>query len=302
MTKMGIRLASVRGAPLGGERYCGEPGCNLPRRLWRRIWWWNGAIGLQGLRYCAPQCFEQALQTSFLRASRTGAAQQPVQHRIPLGLLMLSRGQLTNQQLRSALDAQRESGRYRLGEWLERLGFATEQQVTAALGAQWSCPVLTTRVQLDPDCVRLLPYRLLEQFRMLPLQFVSRTRTFYLAFSDGIDYRALHAIEQILECHTDPCLIGPSQWEEAMEAVVRDRGLGDFLFEGWRDASEMARITCSYVLKLGADDVRVAGFEGYIWARLAAGRDFINLLFRRDAGTGEAALADRAPQPLRVVG
>jgi len=299
---MRLQLAGVGSDKQPGMAHCGEPGCTLARRLWRRVCWWNGAIGLHGLRYCAPQCFEQALRKSFIRAEHAGAAARPVQHRIPLGLLMLSRGQLTNRQLRSALDAQRESGRYRLGEWLEKLGFATEQQVTAALGAQWSCPVVATRIRPDPACIPLLPYRLLEHYRMLPLQFVPRTRTLYLAFSHGINYRVLHAIEQILECRANPCLVAPSAWDEAMQQITRDRGLGDFLFEGWRDVPEMARITCSYVLKLGADDVRVAGVEGHIWARLAAGREFIHLLFRCCLADESLSSAESGPMRLRVVG
>ena len=43
----------------------------------------------------------------------------------------------------------------------------------------------------------------------------------------------------------------------------------------------MARITCSYVLKLGAEEVRAVACGHYIWVRLCAGRDIANLIFRR---------------------
>jgi Type II secretion system (T2SS), protein E, N-terminal domain len=193
---------------------------------------------------------------------------------------MLSRQQLTNRQLRSALETQAISGR-RLGECLEKLGFASEQQVTAALGLQWACPVLTLRDFPDWACADRLPYRLLESFRMLPVQFVAATRTFHIAFCDDIDYRALFAIGQMLDCHTEACLISRSAMDRALEQIGRERGPGDFLFEGWRQAPEMARITCSYVLKLGARDVRVVTCGGIIWARLNTGKDVAHLLFRR---------------------
>lgn len=278
---------------------CEESDCGLTRRLWRRLHWWNGSIRLQGSNYCAPQCFEAAARERFARICRLAAPARPVQHRIPLGLLMLSRGQLTNRQLRLALEAQQASGNHRIGEWLEKLGFATERQVTAALGLQWACPVLTGKINLDPRSAQRLPYRLLESFRFVPVQFVDATRTFYLAFSGGIDYAALYAVEQMLECRADACLASRSTIDQALEQLGSERGHGALLFEGWREAAEMARITCSYVLKLGAEDVRIVGCKEYIWARLVASGDVAHLLFRRpvpapEFSTLEDASAGRA--------
>jgi len=210
---------------------------------------------------------------------------------------MLSRGQLTNHQLRSALEAQQASGRYRLGEWLEKLGFATEQQVTAALGVQWACPVLPRRFAGDAGCARLLPFRLLESFRMLPVEFVPATRLFYIAFCDGIDYAALYAIEQMLDCRTEACIIGRSVLDQAIERLGHERRGGELLFESWRDAAEMARITCSYVLKLGAEDVRIVGCGNYVWVSMQAGRDVQHLLFRRPRPALEAELCLPIDQP-----
>jgi hypothetical protein len=215
---------------------------------------------------------------------------------VPLGLLLISRGQLTNRQLRSALEAQLAGGRHRLGEWLEKLGFATEQQVTLALAQQWACPVLTPKAGRDPACLRLLPYHLLETSRIMPVQFVPSTRMFHVAFCDGIDYGALYAIEQMLDCRTQVCLATRSAVASALQLIEHERRTGELLFEGWRDVSEMARITCGYVLKLGAEAVRVVGCGGFIWARLSTGPDVANLLFRRPAPTPyPAALDPEAP-------
>jgi hypothetical protein len=260
---------------------CGQPGCSFVRRCWRRIRWWNGTIRLHHLRYCAPQCFEYAAQQRFTQICNLSTPVQPIQHRIPLGLLMLSRGQLSNRQLRSALEAQQASGCHRLGEWLEKLGFATEQQITTALGLQWACPVLTARIIPDHRCLRLMPFRILETYRMLPIQFVEATRTFYVAFSEDIDYGVLNALEQMLDCRTEACLVSRSTMDEALERIGRDRGTVDLLFEGWRHAPEMARITTGYVLKLGAENARIVACGCYIWVRLSAGREVANLIFRR---------------------
>jgi len=199
------------------------------------------------------------------------------------------------------LEAQSVTGR-RLGQCLEKLGFATEQQVTTALGLQWACPVLTLQGNPDSRCAQLLPHRLLESFRMLPVQFVEATRTFYLAFCDGIDYRALYAIEQMLDCRTEACLISDSAMDRALEKIAHDRRSGDFLFEGWRQTTEMARITCSYVLKLGANEVRAVGCGGLIWARLVAGHDVAHLLFRQPVAVMEQPRGSEDLVSARVTG
>ncbi len=198
-------------------------------------------------------------------------------------------------QLRTALEAQRMHGR-RIGQWLEHLGFATSQQITAALGLQWSCPVLQSSAIVDPECARVLPLRLLQSSRMLPIRFIASTRVFYLAFSDGLDHTALYAIEQMLHCRTDACLVEPSALERGLERIAREPRQGDVHFEGWHEAVEMARITCDYVLKLEAEQVQVVACGEYIWVRLQAGSGFSNILFRCPvSGWDESVISTRAP-------
>jgi len=275
-----LRRSFVRGRGAAPRPpVCLDPGCTFMRRMWRQAKWWNGSICFQGHSYCAPQCFERAASLCFAGFCTPALLELPVRHRVPLGLLMLERGQLTNHQLRLALEAQKTNGRGRIGEWLETLGFVTEPQVTAALAVQWACPVFASSSIPDMKAARLLPHRLLFSFRMCPVQFVEQTRTMYVSFSERVDYGALYAIEQMLECRTEPGLVGGRVMDRFLEQLVDERGPGDLLFEGWRDPADMARITCGYVLKFGAEEVRVVRFGSYIWARLKAGRDAANLLF-----------------------
>jgi len=255
---------------------CQDPACTPGRRLWRRLCWRRGRIELQGAWYCAPQCFERAVNQHLSRAAVAVPPRRP-QYRIPLGLLLLSRGQLTNRQLRAALDEQHASGCVLIGQCLQKLGYVTEQQITAALAAQWRCPLLPVKTA-GTDC-HLLPTRLLEAFRMLPVQFVATTRVFHLAFSEGVDYGALYAVEQMLNCRTEPCVISQTAMNEALARLADKPRSKDILFENRRDWREMARITCGYVLKLGAEYVRIVACGEFLWVRLSAGHEIANLLF-----------------------
>src|SRR6516162_2240891 len=83
-------------------------------------------VELDGRWYCCPDCFEQAAQVEFSRMCRVSAGRQPRQHRVPLGLLLLSRGVIDSRQLQEALEAQRQSRKGRLGKWLIQLGSVNE--------------------------------------------------------------------------------------------------------------------------------------------------------------------------------
>lgn len=285
---------------------CQSPACTVRRRLWRRLRWRHCRICLQDAWYCAPQCFEMALLRHLERhvapalhrhfelhrfaqqgdQRRNGSIRttldEPVgyaaNHRIPLGLLLLSRGQLNNTQLRAALERQQAQGG-RIGECLESLGFASESQITAALAVQWSCPVWPATEASASDCVKLLPVALLRALRIYPLRFVAATRTFYLASSDRLDHSLLYAIGQMLQCQTEPCVMRPSVLHAFLAGIESIPHGADMLFERPDGYEEIARITCAYVLKLGVQQVRIAACRNYIWARLSAGGDVANLLF-----------------------
>ena len=257
---------------------CDDPQCGWKRRLWRRFRWRKAGIRLHEAWYCSPQCFERAAEKDFARLCRS-APENPAGHRIPLGLVLLSRGCLTNSQLRTALEAQRAAGTGRIGQWLEKLGYATERQVTAALALQWACPVLED-LKSDAAALRMVPLTLLESFKMLPVKFAAATRTLLVAFANGIDYRALYAIEGMLDCHTEACIVQTSQIDAALAQARGGARQPEIVFETMGEAAEMARITCGYGLKLGAERVRIAGFGSLLWAKLDGQKQSYDLFFR----------------------
>jgi len=265
--------------------------CVGSRTLWRRIRGKSRRVRMSGSWYCLEGCLEHALADAIRRPPST-VQRTAGPHRIPLGLQLLSRDHLTAEQLRAALAAQRSAGWGRIGEWLQALGYVTEQQVTAALARQWSCPVLQSE-NLPPQPCRTfeIPVTLLESFVMVPVNFVAATRTLFIAFGEGIDYTVLFAIEQMLGCHTEPCLAVPSRLRQSLRALVAHRAQSDLVFDRIADVSELARIVRSYCLRVSASEIRVASCGALLWVRLLhRSRRPLDLLLRP---------AREAPQPGR---
>jgi hypothetical protein len=248
---------------------CALVSCSRARSLWQRLRRHHRPEGtfLQGLFYCHPQCLETALLGQLSRL-RVMAPSLPPPNRIPLGLLMVARGKLTYLEVRAALEAQRRARYGKIGEWIEKLGFASEQEVTTALGLQWGCPVASS---FDPSTIHSpgsIPLPILEAFQMLPLNYVASTNTLYLAFGERVDHAALYAIEKILDCRTQPCAAGRKSIARHLESMRQLPRPGDVEFGPMNHLAEMARIASSYTARLNPEQVRLSRIGRFIWLRL----------------------------------
>ena len=242
-----------------------------------RIWHRRPPIRMQNTWLCSPQCLELQLVSIFDRIALAAPPSVSSRHRVPLGLLMLAHGYLNEIQLQSALAAQHQAGRGKIGEWLQSLGFATERQVVAALGMQWACPPLLLREFPDRQCTFLLPQPLQKALRLMPVRWLAATLTLYVATSEKVNYPVLSAIEQVLDCRTVPCLVS----DRLMDRLLEQTGTASHhvrLFDRMSGSAEMSRIAASYVVRTGATEVRVAGCGPYLWVRLQD-PDATDLLF-----------------------
>src|SRR5271167_5019933 len=79
--------------------------------------------------FCSGECFGRAVEIR-IQQLQEGSRRNPPQResRLPLGLLLLTRGSITSAQLQVAVEWQRKRGGA-LGDILCELNFATEQEV-----------------------------------------------------------------------------------------------------------------------------------------------------------------------------
>ena len=260
---------------------CENQLCPNHRQPWRALFRRSQGISLHGRWHCSLACFEKSMSEMFARLLPTLTRRKPKDHRLPLGLLMLSRGLIRDDKLKAALKAQRESGSGRVGEWLQHLGAATEQQITTALGMQWSCPVFPLESHRRfLEHAGLVPFPVLQLSHMVPVHYLPASRFLYVAFADGIDYPVLYAIEQMLECHTEPCLADQSSLQRALEELRRETRPAEILFTSLNDPQKMASKTRTYAAKLDAREVQMVGCGEHLWVRLETSGQTRNLLFQ----------------------
>jgi hypothetical protein len=212
---------------------------------------------------------------------RTDGPPPEVPHRVPLGLLLLDRGFVDREQLKRALQAQKDAGTGRVGEWLRHLGAVTEEPVTQALGAQWSMPVFPlhqTRRYLE--CAQLIPLRLLQAVEMVPVHYLPASRELHIAFVDRVNYTALYSVEKMLDCHTEPSLAPQSVVQQALREICAQPRPGEVVLDQPADPACLAETAASYARKLAAENVKLSGFGGFVWLRFLSPGGHNDLLFR----------------------
>lgn len=260
---------------------CDNPRCANERSLWPSVRRRSAGIHIEGRWVCGESCFEEFLGGLLDAMAPSASRWKPAPHRLPIGLVLLSRGMIRDDQLREALDRQRLAGNHRLGYWLQQIGAATEDTITSALATQWACPVFPLASDRSfLHCYAMLPAAVIKAARMLPV-YASRDRnSLYIAFVDGIDHGWLRSAEHILGCRTVPCLVSESAFNRAIEDISCRTRSEEFLFDSVTDIREMSRIATSFAMQLRASSVQLTGSREFAWVRIHSAEIWRDVLFR----------------------
>ncbi len=139
--------------------------------------------------------------------------------KLPLGTLLISKGVISEDQLRIALIEQRRSGAP-LGKMLITLGFVTEATVREALSEnlnQQSTDL--AHISVDATAIKLIPKDVAKRYRVFPMVFDKTDRTLMLAMADTSNIIALDQINAMLgkDITLTPMLAGDSEINRAID-------------------------------------------------------------------------------------
>ena len=239
--------------------------------------------GRRGIRvgshwYCSVDCFVQAAGATLFALSNRRVVEMPRIPRLSLGLLMISRGYMTAEQLRVAS----EQSRWR-GEDLEitliQLGMVTEKQLAAARSAQWGYPVLAQEhigriVQSD------IPPSILQSCAAVPLHYSPAAKRVLIGFVYRIEHSLLKSVEQMTGCRVEPCFITASDLAEQSERLTQVPGYREVIVEEPGSPEKMAHALGRAAVEISAEKAEFTLCADNIWARLAGKRGFTDVVYR----------------------
>jgi hypothetical protein len=243
----------------------------------RRVGTWMGDCW-----YCSSDCFRKAAEKRFSELLSAGVIKADHVTRMPIGLLLIRRGLVSNTLLQQAAVEHKETGAD-VGDLLVRYGSLSEKQLTSVRAAQWGCPIFS--VPKGPVMSEIkIPQALVESHSMIPLHYVAATNRLLMGFVQGIEYGPLYAIEQMTGCKTQPCFVTPEDFRIQMEQRAQVSSdypvLTELVFKDVERPAELARILADYGLHFKANEVKIDICREHLWARLKSGPRAIDLLFR----------------------
>ncbi len=122
-----------------------------------------------------------------------------------IGEILVREKLLTVQQLREAIDFQRQNGG-RLGLNLVKLGLVSDDMITSVLSRQYGIPSVNLELfDIEPSVIRLIPREVADKYSVLPLSRVGATLT--LAMVDPTNVFALDDIKFMTGLNIEPVVV-----------------------------------------------------------------------------------------------
>jgi MSHA biogenesis protein MshE len=139
--------------------------------------------------------------------------------KLRLGDVLVERRVISQEQLRSALDQQKRTGR-RLGRVLVENGFTSEEKIGEALAQQLGLPYLNLKFyNIKRETVLKLPETQARRFRALVLE--NKGERTLVGMADPTDLFAYDEISRILKREVDPAVVSESQLVQTIDQVYR---------------------------------------------------------------------------------
>ena len=136
-----------------------------------------------------------------------------------LGEILLKENLISAEQLKQAIEHQKANGG-RLGNSLVKLGFLSDDEVTAVLSRQYGVPSINlSYFEVDPSVIKLIPMETAMKYQILPLSRVGSSLT--VAMVDPTNVFAMDDIKFMTGFNIEPVVASETA---IMEAIKKHYG------------------------------------------------------------------------------
>ncbi len=247
-------------------RLCGAQGCTSG---WMKPWKSRRRPVFEEQWGCSTRCLTEMVGAAVMREMGDGMdtlSEEPHRHRVPLGLVLLAQGWITQPQLQSALASQRASGEGRIGDWLSKSCGLPEDRIARGLGVQWNCPVLSLQGFSPRQMALAMPKRFLAEFGLVPVRVAAST-ILYIAFQEKLKPSVALGIEQMCRLKVESGLLTETQLESARTRLMSAESV-PVRIRSVADADEMTRSIVKLLEHRQPVMTRFVRVQQYYWLRL----------------------------------
>jgi hypothetical protein len=177
-----------------------------------------GALQFNGGWYCSRACVEHAARTGLAEPAAPAMPPAPLPP-LKLGVLLRHAGVITQPQLDTALQEAKRTG-LRLGEQLERLGYATPEEVLRALAAQSGVSYLSSfhLARVDRGPASLLPAAIVRALGLIPFEADEVLRRLSVICAAPVPKAAMRALVRLTNWTPEVYLVTDRIFQVALQA------------------------------------------------------------------------------------
>jgi type IV pilus assembly protein PilB len=119
-----------------------------------------------------------------------------------IGDMLVDEGYITEDQLKEALEAQKQDRSKKIGEHLVDLGFVSEEQIAAVLSQKLGYPLISLETtEIDVDAVAQIPEELARKYNMIAFKESEDGTDLSVATSDPLNYYGIEDIHMVTNKH-----------------------------------------------------------------------------------------------------
>src|SRR5713226_2574339 len=139
---------------------------------------------------------------------------------VRLGEILVKENLITTEQLKKALEHQRQNGG-KLGSVLMKLGYITDDQITGVLSRQYGVPSINLKYyEVDQNVIKLIPQDTAVRYQIVPLSRVGSTLT--IAMTDPTNVFAMDDIKFMTGFNVEPVVASESAISDAIAKFYGD--------------------------------------------------------------------------------
>jgi len=220
---------------------------------------------VEGRWCCSEQCLHARVASFVRRGMSTQTWQQEHQHRIPLGLLLLSQGAISQEQLRYARHRSESTGEP-LGDILVRHCGLPEERLSRGIATQWGCSSWDVTGTIPDGMACIAPHAVLRATGMLPLK-LQVDGSISIAFVDAPNASAVFAVRRIHDCPVDTGIAGARDFLEATNQLMTRKAV-PVEEHHCDDDAEVIRLLVRAIQHLAPVECRWVRLHGMFWVRM----------------------------------
>ena len=179
---------------------------------------------------------------------------------------------ITRDQLDEAIKLQNQTHEGRIGEWLLRLGFVEERQITAALAQQYGLPLINlNNSDANADAVRMIPGRVAKCSGLVPVGFDDHQTALRIAVTAPVNFHSQEAIRRMVRKGIVAYIGDESAIERLLGQLYEpeDLDLSSVpTFSSLEDLVEAGNEIIATAINNRAQDIRAELVQDFFWIRL----------------------------------